>query len=60
MEDNFLKATIIILYEEINGLMEHIEEDYPALFAEFNEAKKIKYLGIRHQPSDNPDAPPAQ
>ena len=25
-----------IIYEDINGLMEHVEDDYPGLFAEFN------------------------
>ncbi len=42
-----------IIYEEINGLMEHIEEDNPGLYARFNEAKKIKDLGVRHRTPDN-------
>ena len=33
---NLFRATDEIIYEDINGLMEHVEEDYPGLFAEFN------------------------
>ncbi|MCL4512076.1 MAG: hypothetical protein M1470_13585 [Bacteroidetes bacterium] len=33
-----------IIYEDINGLMEHVEEDYPDLYAQFDEAKKMEPL----------------
>lgn len=49
-----------IIYEDINSLMEHIEDDYPELYAEFNEVKKIKDLGIRHNPPPAPPQPAAK
>ena len=49
-----------IIYEDINGLMEHVEGDYPGFFAEFNEVKRIKDLGIRHNPPPAPPQPPAK
>lgn len=47
-----------IIYEDIYGLMEHIEEDYPELFAEFNEVKRIRDLGIRQRPDEPPKQQP--
>ncbi len=32
--------------------MEHVEDNYPTLFAEFNEVKKVKDFGIRHRPEE--------
>lgn len=43
-----------IIYEDINGLMEHVEEHYPDLYAQFQETKKVKDLGIRYRPEEEP------
>ncbi len=48
-----------MIYEDINGLMEHVEDDYPGLFAEFNEVKKVNDVGIRRGPEEPPKQLPA-
>ena len=46
--------------EDIYGLMEHIEEEYPGLFAEISEVKSTKDLGIGHNPAQAPPQQPAK
>lgn len=48
-----------ILHEEINGLVENLRDDYPDFYAQYNSAKEIKDLGLRHNPPpDDPEKPP--
>ena len=50
----------VIIDDELEGLMEHVEETYPDLYAEFEKAKQINDLGTRHNPSTGSgQVPPA-
>lgn len=50
----------VIIYDEMDDLMEHVEEAYPDLYTEFHEAKHINDRGTRHKRADNltPAPPP--
>lgn len=57
---DLFRDTDELLQDEIDGLMEHMQEDYPQFYAEYHLARQIKDLGIRHSPAtEEPENAPA-
>ncbi|OYV87317.1 MAG: hypothetical protein B7Z63_02555 [Ignavibacteriae bacterium 37-53-5] len=57
------KESARLLNDEIDGMMEHMQDEYPQFYAEYDSARQIRDLGMRHRPDEPPknqgQAPPA-
>ncbi len=48
---DLFKETGRLLHDEIDELMKNLTDDYPQLYTEYEKARQITDLGVRHNPS---------
>lgn len=56
---DLFKEADSLLDEEVDGLMEHVRDDYPQFYNEYFAARMIKDAGTRHRPTEAAPTPPS-